>query len=201
MQSTREHLYVVVLAAGEASRFGSAKQLAGWQNGNMVQHAVAVARELVSNRVFVVLGAHAEAVQKTLNQNPVHIVHNPDWQQGLSTSIRAGIEALPEDTEAVLLLLCDQPLLDATSLEQLITGWQQQAESIVASEYDHSIGVPAIFPKNYFAQLAALKGDRGAKQILMAMRDQVLTLSIPEAAMDIDTPEELELLKTQNQNR
>ena len=195
MYSATKNIYAIILAAGESSRFGSPKQLADWQENNLLQHSINITKSLFDKNIIVVLGANAGLIQSRLNESEITIETNNDWQLGISSSIRAGIKALPEDTEAVMILLCDQPLLEKSSLKKLIDLWQQRSGSIVASEYQDKPGVPAIFPAAFFSQLKSLQGDKGAKQLLMSMKEQVLTISVPEASIDIDTQKDFNDLK------
>ncbi len=148
----------------------------------------------------MVLGANAGQIRQGLQQTSATLVINPDWQDGMSGSIRVGMNAVPADAQAVMILLCDQPLLDADPLQELITIWQAQPEMIVASGYADSVGVPAIFPASVFSQLIALSGDRGAKQILSRLKNQVVIHPLQAAALDIDTQVDVELLMAHDQN-
>ena len=197
MDSATKNIYAIILAAGESSRFGSPKQLADWQEHNLLQHTINITESFFDKNIFVVLGANAELIQSRLDESDVMIEINNDWQSGISSSIQVGIKALPDDTEAVMILLCDQPLLEKSSLKKLISLWQQQRNSIVASEYQDTVGVPAIFPAAFFSQLEALQGDKGAKQLLISMKEQLLTISVPEASIDIDTQNDFNNLKMQ----
>ena len=197
MEQSLNNIYAIILAAGESSRFGSPKQLADWQNGSLLQHTIDLATSLFNKNFFVVLGANAKKIKQTLDEQSVSLLINSNWKKGLSSSIETGLIALPESTQAVMLLLCDQPLLKKSSLKKLIELWQQQPERIVASEYQNSIGVPAIFPASMFSQLKSLSGDKGAKQVLMSNKEQLVTVALPEADMDIDTQEDFEYLKMQ----
>ena len=197
MNSKTGNIYAIILAAGASSRFGSPKQLADWQDNNMLQHTINIAKSLFDKNIIVVLGANADRIKSSLDEPPVTVTENTDWQTGIASSIRVGINALPEYTEAVMILLCDQPLLGKSSLKQLIALWHQQPGSIIASEYQDTIGVPAIFPAAFFPQLESLQGDKGAKQLLISLKDQVHTVSLPEASTDIDTQQDFQHLKMQ----
>ena len=132
MNNKPENVYAIILAAGASSRFGSSKQLADWQDSNMLQHTIKLAESFFNKNIFVILGANVDRIQSTLNKSDITIVLNTNWQEGISSSIRSGIKALPENTEAVMMLLCDQPLLKRTSLKKLIALWQQQSDAIIA---------------------------------------------------------------------
>jgi molybdenum cofactor cytidylyltransferase len=190
MYSRTKKIYAIILAAGQSSRFGSPKQLADWQDNSLLQHTINMTQPLFDKNIIVILGAHSERIQAKLDQSDISIAINNDWQLGLSSSIRAGINTLPANTEAVMILLCDQPLL--------IELWQQHPSAIVASEYQQSSGVPAIFPAAFFSQLKSLQGDQGAKKLLMSMQQQVLTIHVPEASIDIDTQHDFNHLKMQS---
>ena len=191
MNHSLDNTYAIILAAGNSSRFGPPKQLANWQDSNLIQHTLQLAQALFNERVIIVLGAHAAEIEQNLDQQSVNIVHNAHWQQGMSTSIRTGINALPENADSAMLMLCDQPLIDISSLRQLTTLWQQHPDSIVASEYQGTVGVPVLFPASIFAELKELSGDAGAKRILNERQDEVLTIPLPEAGTDIDTQKDL----------
>jgi molybdenum cofactor cytidylyltransferase len=165
-----------------------------------LQHCLQAAESLFNERVIVVLGADAGQIQQGLQQTSATLVINPDWQDGMSGSIRTGVNALPADAQAVMILLCDQPLLDAGPLLELITLWQAQPEMIVASDYADSVGVPAIFPASVFSQLTSLTGDRGAKQILKSLSDKVISHPLQAAALDIDTQQDFENLMAHDKN-
>jgi len=194
MNAAIDNVYAIVLAAGASSRMGSPKQLLEWRNRPLLEHAVVNARAVLSERVIVVLGAQAEAVQASLDLNAVTAVVNPDWQQGMAASIRAGIRALPDSTAAALILLCDQPLINAGHLQKLLDVRQNEPERIVASYYLDSVGVPALFPADYFELLLALEGDRGAKPLLMKFEKELVKVALPEAVVDIDVSGDIERL-------
>jgi molybdenum cofactor cytidylyltransferase len=198
MYSRTKKIYAIILAAGQSSRFGSPKQLADWQDNSLLQHTINMTQPLFDKNIIVILGAHSERIQAKLDQSDISIAINNDWQLGLSSSIRAGINTLPANTEAVMILLCDQPLIKPSSLKKLIELWQQHPSAIVASEYQQSSGVPAIFPAAFFSQLKSLQGDQGAKKLLMSMQQQVLTIHVPEASIDIDTQHDFNHLKMQS---
>ncbi|MFZ2404420.1 MAG: nucleotidyltransferase family protein [Methylobacter sp.] len=187
MNTAIDNVYAIILAAGASSRMGSSKQLLEWRNRPLLEYAVANARAVLNERVIVVLGAHAESIQTTVDLNGVTSIVNSDWQEGMASSIRAGVRALPESASAALILLCDQPLINAAHMQNLLNNWQNAPARIVASQYHHSVGVPALFPAEFFEHLLTLKGDRGAKPVLMKFEDSLLKIPLPEAELDIDS--------------
>jgi len=194
MNAAIDSVYAIILAAGASSRMGSPKQLLEWRNRPLLEHAVVNARTILSERIIVVLGAHAESIQTTVDLGAVTSIVNPNWQEGMASSIRAGVQALPESASAVLILLCDQPLINAAHMQNLLNGWQSAPNRIVASQYHHSVGVPALFPADFFEHLLTLKGDRGAKPVLMKFEDSLLKIPLPEAELDIDSAADFEHL-------
>lgn len=189
--------YALILAAGGSRRLGRPKQLLRWQGRTLLDTAIDTARAVLGERVIVVLGAQAEAIHAAIDLGSVKTVTNPDWQEGLASSIRAGIKALPASAQAVLILLCDQPLIGPEHLEKLLSAWQSEPDLIVASQYHLSAGVPAVFPVAYFGRLAALTGDQGAKLLLKELDPSVLKIPLSETGLDIDTPTDFEQLTGQ----
>jgi molybdenum cofactor cytidylyltransferase len=179
-------LAAVVLAAGASKRLGRPKQLVTFDGRSLLQHAVDKCLPVCRLGVVVVTGAEREAVGETLRGEPVLVVHNSAWRDGLASSITTGIAAVPADSKAVLLMLCDQPKLSSAELAQLVSVW--------SSRYGATFGAPAIFPRAVFPMLEALRGDRGAKSLIEQLADTIL-VDLPGAELDIDRPEDLDRLR------
>jgi molybdenum cofactor cytidylyltransferase len=187
----RSALHTIVLAAGASRRFGSPKQLIRFEGQPLIQRVIAGATELSGAAVSVVLGAYAAEIAATLPPCSASIIVNRDWQEGIASSIRAAVARLPGACDGVLLLLADQPLVGSHSLNRLAAAWRRQPRGIIASRYGAITGVPAIFPRWCFSDLAALRGDQGARILLRRYADHVVRLANPEAEVDIDYPEDL----------
>jgi molybdenum cofactor cytidylyltransferase len=187
-------LQVTVLAAGSASRFGAPKQLAKFQGEPMLQRALVRASAVGAHVVSVVLGAHAQEIVATLGPGSATLVVNRDWAEGIASSIRAAVQALPGSCSALMLLLADQPLVTAENLKTLVQAWRRQRRHIIASQYGAVTGVPVIFPRWCFADLLALRGDQGARVVLRRYPDNVVRIANPEAEVDIDYPGDLDEL-------
>jgi molybdenum cofactor cytidylyltransferase len=181
-----DNVYCAILAAGDSSRFETPKQLLNWQGKSLLEHAIQIVEPLFKSRIIVVLGANAEAIS-AVDLNHVKIIKNSDWQEGIASSIRSGIEALPTNASAVLIMLGDQPLISTTQINSLVETWYKRPKMIVASSYNDTIGVPAIFPSDLFYELKLSKGKVGAKSLLYKHSDKVVSLPLAEAALDIDT--------------
>jgi molybdenum cofactor cytidylyltransferase len=184
-------LHAIILAAGASRRFGSPKQLVRFEGQLLVQRVIAAATELAGPAVSVVLGAHAAEIAASLPPGSASIIVNRAWPEGVGSSIRAAVTRLPGACDGALILLGDQPLVGGHGLSRLATAWRRQPRSIVASHYGSVTGVPAIFPRWCFNDLAALRGDQGARLLIRRYADHVVRLAHPEAAVDIDYPEDL----------
>lgn len=182
----------LLLAAGAARRYGRAKQVETLADGRpLVRHA-ALAALAVCSEVRVVIGAHRDLVTAALAGLPVTIVEHEDWARGIGASIACGARSLIADGIAAPLLLClaDQPRVDAGALKRLLAAAEGRPDSIVVADYGVGRGPPCLFPPRLFAELAVLDGDEGARSLLKAHAAEVLTVSLPEGADDIDTPDD-----------
>ena len=191
----RSGLHAIVLAAGASRRYGSPKQLASYRGETLLARSVRLAHEAGAGTVFVVLGYRAQAMRRALQQGRVPpsgttIVRNARWRDGMGRSLACGARSLDRRARAVLVCLADQPLLEAADLVALVRAWRASPRSVVASRYAGKPGVPAIFPRSHFDALKSLSGDRGARMLLASSND-VLSVPVPLAAVDIDDPREL----------
>ncbi|HET7757111.1 MAG TPA: nucleotidyltransferase family protein [Steroidobacteraceae bacterium] len=184
-------LYAIVLAAGASTRFGSPKQLVRIQGRPLLHTVVTRAAEVTGNALLVVLGAGAAELAPLLKHAAGSVVINHQWREGLASSIRAGVARLPAACTGALLMLADQATVSAEDLKRLAGSWRRQRQCIVAARYAGTTGAPAIFPRSYFAELAALRGDAGAQTLIRRSADRVVRVSIPSAAFNLDTPEDL----------
>lgn len=189
----------VVLAAGGSSRLGTPKQLVRRRGRTLLEHAVEACLSATGRRVIVVVGAEGLRLRAALarrhSRRNVEVVDHPGWRSGLAGSLRRGLRAVPPDARAVLFVLSDQPLVDARSLERLIAAWRRRPAHAAAARYSGRVGVPAMLPRRALRKLRALAGDEGARKVLAA--DARLTVvDMPEAALDVDTREDLERLGT-----
>jgi molybdenum cofactor cytidylyltransferase len=189
--SARGGLFSVVLAAGGSTRFGSAKQLVRVAGRPLLHTAVTRASEVTGNALIVVLGSGADELAPLLKHSPGSVVINQDWREGLGSSIRCAVNRLPASCNGVLLHLADQAAVSAEDLKRLAGTWRRQPLYIVAALYSGLTGVPAIFPRSLFPQLAQLRGDSGARALLRRSADRIVRVPMPSAALDIDTPEDL----------
>jgi CTP:molybdopterin cytidylyltransferase MocA len=196
----RRKLAGIVLAAGGGTRFGAPKQLARLGGETLVHRAARLALGCCPAGVVVVTGAGADEVEAELSQLArmgVTPVRNPDWAGGMALSLASGLRALPGDAAAALVLLCDQAAVDAADLARLVEGWAAAPGRIAAAAFDGVRGVPAIFPRNTWALLQALRGDRGAAGVIAA-QPEVSAVAMPHAALDVDTRADLDAMHGNN---
>jgi len=176
----------VVLAAGASRRLSELKQLACLGEEKLLERAVRVAREAGCSPVIVVLGAeYMQVLENSLLGNAVPVI-NDEWDEGMASSIRFGVRTLgfaAKNAEGVLLMTCDQPAVTVEHLRLLMNGVE-----VKASHYAERNGVPAFFPKKYFAKLMTLKGDAGARELLATAPYEELA----GGELDVDTVEDLE---------
>ncbi|MCP4168452.1 MAG: putative selenium-dependent hydroxylase accessory protein YqeC [Chloroflexi bacterium] len=186
-------LAAIVLAAGGSSRFGSPKQLLDWRGQPLLRHVVEQVLATPVQQVFVVLGAHFEEVSPTLQGLPITLVYNPDWAQGQSTSMQAGLRACAPNTQAVLFVLGDQPYLSADLTRRLVREHQRTLATIVIPRLKDRRGNPVLFDRHSFPELLAVSGDTGGRVLFDRYRDQTIWVDAgPEILHDIDVAEDVQ---------
>lgn len=189
----------VILAAGSSSRMGSPKQALQFEGRSLLRRATSAAVDTACDPVVVVTGAHAELCRRELDGLEVREAFNPDWETGMASSIRSGIEALlnvEPDVAAVVLLLCDQPHVTVDVISCLVAAHQATGRPVIASAYGGSFGVPALFSRILFAELTQLEGMSGAKEIIKKHASEAHFLPFPEGEVDVDTPQDFSRLIT-----
>jgi molybdenum cofactor cytidylyltransferase len=178
---------------------GQPKQLLTFMGETLLARSIRMAKEAGADPVLVVLGAHRERIRATVSLDDMEIAINEGWEQGIASSIHAGLkklEAIGHDTQGILILSCDQPRLSAAHLRGLIDRFRAQSEnSIVASAYAGVLGIPAIFPRFAFPHLLALGGDKGARALLAQPPCRLVWLPFEGGEIDIDQPGDLSELE------
>lgn len=180
----------VILAAGESSRLGQPKQLIQFHGKSLVHRIVDAARKARCSPTVVVIGSDREEVERELKAEGAIIVENENWRLGIGTSIRVGMRRLIDKAptlEAVVLLVCDQPFVDARAIARLIRLREKTKRAIVGSRYANTLGVPALFDRSCFQELLALDNATGAKTVILSNRERVAEFPFPEGKIDIDT--------------
>jgi CTP:molybdopterin cytidylyltransferase MocA len=177
----------IVLAAGASGRFGQTKQLLQLEGEALVHRASRLVLATMPLDTLVVVGADADAVFASVRDLAVRRVDCADWRAGMSASLRAGVVALRPECAGALIVLCDQPALDAAHLEGLLSAWRTNPERAVASAYAGRRGVPALLPRAWFADLQRSRGDHGARDLLAQRSEEVTALANERLAWDVDS--------------
>ena len=222
--ASNQKIAIILLAAGASSRMGDTKQLLPWKGTTLLGHAIETAEESVADMTVIVLGAHAEDILREIGDIPVkkarfpnrsvEFVINEEWESGLGSSIATGIHYIQEKEivyDSVLVMLADQPLIDADYLNTMIEtsyksdeiGTKNEAptkigmgrrKKIVATAYKNKAGVPALFSNSYFDDLLELRDDRGAQKLINDPNQNTVVLSLESNTVDIDTKSEYQKL-------
>jgi molybdenum cofactor cytidylyltransferase len=176
------------------------KQLLMYGSRTFLRHAAEVAVASLCRPILIVLGAYASQLHGEIDDLPVRSVTNERWADGMGSSIQAGVRALKtydraDNTEALVLMLCDQPYVRAAVINDLVTAYHANDKGIIASEYGGTLGVPVLFGREYFAELATMCGAAGAKHLIAAHAADVVPFPFPKAILDIDTPEDYRQLQ------
>lgn len=184
----------VVLAAGASQRMGQLKQLLPWGDDDrpMLRRVAQAALAAPVDEVIVVLGHAAECIAPALDGLSARIVVNPAWADGLSTSIRAGLDAVSPAIQAVLFVLADQPRLTPQIMDALVARFRRTRAPIVVPAVGGRRGAPALFARPLFDELRAVQGDRGGRDLVARHPELVAAVELPDAALltDIDTPDD-----------
>jgi molybdenum cofactor cytidylyltransferase len=195
-------LAAVILAAGGSRRLGRPKQLLRYRGTTLVERAARLARGAAGSDVVVVIGDQPQRLRSLLRRHQragsagrrLTIATNARWADGLATSLKTGIAALPATAGAALILLVDQAKIEAGDIGRLVSQWQRHPGRPAAACYLDRAGVPAVIPRRFFRELSTLTGDTGARQLLRRLGDDVALVDMPAAAFDIDTPDDVESL-------
>ncbi len=185
----------IILAAGSSSRLGEPKQLLTNNGKTLVRQITETALSLQAGPVIVVLGANQARIQAELAGLPIQLAYNPNWQEGMASSLQTGLNSLPDTAiDSFLVLLTDQPFVTPTLLQELIDTRRETNRGIVACQYGEAdfLGVPALFASRYRAAFMQLSGDVGARKLLKQHADDCAAVPFPLATVDLDTKQDVE---------
>jgi len=179
----------ILLAAGESKRMGKPKLLMPFGKSTILEQTVDNLLNSTVSEVIVVLGCKAEEVMPKLAARPIKIAINPNYHQGMSTSVIAGLNLIDDKAEAVMLVLADKPFVDSKIINELIEQFYAHDKGIAIPAYQAKRGHPVIFAIKYKAELLALKGDTGGRQIIAEHPGDILEVAVdsPGINIDIDT--------------
>lgn len=176
----------ILLAAGESKRMGKLKQLMPLGEKSILEHSLDSLIRSKVGEVILVVGREAEAVMKKVAARPVMITVNPDYRQGMSTSIARGLDSVNDSAGAVMLALADQPFIDSRVINRLIDEFDTHNKGIVVPVYKGRRGHPIIFAIKYKDELLGLKGDTGGKEIIDRHPDDILEVAVDSEDIYID---------------
>lgn len=188
----------VILAAGSSSRLGTPKQLLQFGGRSLVRNAALAAIDASCAPVVVVTGACDEPAGREVEGLAAQVAWNARWETGMASSISAGIASLLEtdaNVAAVVLLVCDQPLVTAGVIASLVAAHSTTGRTVVASSYAGSFGVPALFGRELFDELSNLNGAAGAKAVIARHASDAHFVPFPDGEIDVDTPEDYARLR------
>ena len=185
--AAHQSIAAIILAAGQAERMGRTKQLLPWKGKPLIWHVAQAASDEWINEVIIVIGAKGELVKESLSDLDVQFVNNPDWQLGQSTSLKAGLSAVPKWTGAAIFLLADQPQISPTLINALIERHAVTLAPIVAPLIDGKRGNPVLFDRITFDELMKVQGDQGGRKIFSRHPVEWVEWHDDRALVDIDT--------------
>ena len=197
----RGRFAAVILAAGRSTRMGGSNKLLAKVTGKpLARIAAEAALASKAAQVLVVTGHQAETVTDALRDLPLQFTHNPDFAEGLSTSLRAGLAALPDDIDGAVVMLADMPQVDATLINRLIAAYDAEKVALIAVPViDGKRGNPVLWSRRFFPELMTLSGDVGARHLIAKYSEAVVEVPVTGsgALTDVDTPEALDAVKAE----
>ena len=185
-----EETGIIILGGGNSSRLGSPKQLLEHNGYTLLRNTIIQAKLVPDSIVVVVTGAYKELMDKELSYTAAKVVHNPDWEDGMASSIVIGLHkllALNPGIETCISTVCDQPFVTTGIFKELLQKHITTGKGIVSSAYAETLGTPVLFNKKYFSDLLNLSGHEGAKKLISKFSDDVSSVPFEKGAIDIDT--------------
>ena len=196
---SKSNIAILLLAAGESKRMGKPKQLLKWGKSTLLNHSIKQAVASKADAVYVVLGANYDQVVASITDPTVTILNHKKWNQGLGSSLGYGVRKLADrNFNGILLMLADQPEVDTSFLNKLISAFEKSQKPIISTAYKKGTGgVPVLFGKSYFKHLLSLSGEIGGKQLIENNVSSALLIEPKNPIKDIDTVEAYEKIYRQ----
>lgn len=181
----------ILLAAGTSSRMGSNKLLFALDGETVLRRAARTALDGGLSPLLVVLGHEAERAGRELAGLPCQVVINPDYQQGINSSLKSGVAALPAEARAAMVLLADMPFVTAEMIAGLVERYRASAAPLVISDYAGVNAPPMLYDRALFGELLEMTGEGCGRQVVKRHREEAEVLAWPESALaDLDVPED-----------
>ncbi|MES2377147.1 MAG: nucleotidyltransferase family protein [Bacteroidota bacterium] len=187
---------LIILAAGASSRLGFPKQTLLYKGRTLLEIAIEAGLKSKCRHITVVLGANADKIEPGLQDYPINIIHNSDWETGMASSIALAIKETQQDisVKQAVIMLCDQPFVTGRLIDSLLYKQQETGKKIIACTYNDTTGVPVLFNRALFEELTTLQGQEGAKKVLNAHPGDMATIPFDKGGVDIDTVADYEEL-------
>lgn len=185
---------IIILAAGASSRMGAPKQLLLVDGKTLIKRTCETAMDTPCHPIVTVLGANRNLIRKETERMPITVIDNPQWENGMSSSIKMGLAGAymtEKAIEAAIFLTVDMPYVNAELINKMIEKANSDEKiEIVACKYDSQMGIPVLFKRTLFTDLLELTGDEGAKKVVMKNKDKTAFIDFPEGKLDLDTIDE-----------
>ncbi|MFZ2147357.1 MAG: nucleotidyltransferase family protein [Sedimentisphaerales bacterium] len=182
----------IVLAAGESRRMGKPKPLLRFKDKTFLDQIISAMRDSDADRITIVLGADAEMIKNSVDLSGTNIVINKDYKKGQLSSLTAAIKDTPQETDAILVCLVDNPFITKEVINKIIAKFKETNNPIIVPVFNGQRGHPTLFSKSLFSELVNAPKEQGARYILYSNAEKVLELETSESTIlvGIDTPED-----------
>ncbi len=189
---SRKKVAGIILAAGQSTRMGRTKQLLPWAGTTVLGHIILQSNRSCLDQLVLVLGHKAEQIANELDMQNLAVVYNPEYDKGQSTSLKRGIDNLPDDVQAAIFLLADQPLISCSVIDKIVYAYLQTSFPLIIPVHEGRRGNPVLIDRSIFPRLMCLQGDTGARAIFDEYTDYLFEVEIPEPGicLDLDTWDE-----------
>lgn len=185
-------IWALVLAAGESKRMGQSKQLLPFENKTILETVIDHITQSSVDETLVVFGSNRENIEEVIKGVPVKSVYNPDFKEGMLSSVQKGFASLPEKVEAVLVFLGDQPMVPTSVIDRIIGSYQSSEKGIIIPVHDQKRGHPVLISTKYREEVAHLDPQIGLRELIHNHPEDILEVELDSSSIleDIDTPED-----------
>lgn len=180
------------MAAGGSRRLGEPKQLLTVNGGFLINHMIRTIKSTGLDDLFIVLGYSYKSISDVITQSDVRIVCNPDWQEGISSSIRKGLNEITDESEAAIFFVVDQPFLTSELISNFLSHYEEHNPDIMATRVGDHLVHPVLFKRRYYDELKSLQGEKGGKQLFSQNEVTYFDWKDERLLIDIDTRSDLE---------